>query len=427
MTAREKRAIAPPALPPELWELIFDLATCVPGTLIPDIYEHSNIIGPLYNRKFHGALRAALVTKRYLVRVCKQWWHLARRYLYQAIYIGRTRGVLSLCNTLKKYAAGGGTVSGVYSLGLWTQRLDIVIRDLSNDFDVECKCLAEIIRSLPNLAIVSFVTTSESDWHYEIPDSVVDALQWNAPSLRVLDWPTYTDDYMYPLKDLLKVVSLRILRCDGLPFSVDLVHTLSSVHTLILQKLFESTSYLDKLVPGEVATNLRELTLVADIAYYPLWRDFTQLYGIHLTSVHLQQGDIGDEDDITTFLIMICESCPNLRRITLSVLKFSYISLDGFSLPPVQYFGIAAEAHQQPRSAYKHLFTVLAFVKDTVPTLRVVQLIDPRNVNALLTRHSKVATRALNQLLVGSAFHIECHDGMRLSGASGGMYLHIVF
>ena len=46
MTAREKRTVILPSLPPELWERIFGIATSVPSILIPDIYEHSNIIGP---------------------------------------------------------------------------------------------------------------------------------------------------------------------------------------------------------------------------------------------------------------------------------------------------------------------------------------------------------------------------------------------
>ena len=172
MTAREKRTVILPSLPPELWECIFDLATSVPGTLIPDIYQHSSLIGPPYNRIYHPALRAALITKRYLVRVCKQWWHLARRYLYQAIYIGRVRCLPSLCKTLKKYAAGDGTVPGVHSLGSWTQRLDVVIRDQSIDFDAECEYLAGIIRSLPNLAIVSFAITSDSYESTPMPFSI---------------------------------------------------------------------------------------------------------------------------------------------------------------------------------------------------------------------------------------------------------------
>ena len=421
MTARERTGVLP-TLPPELWEHIFDFATCVPGTLIPDIYEHSDIIGPLYNRRFHGALRAARVTKRYLVRVCKQWWHLARRYLYQAIYIGRTRSVLSLCSTLRKYATGDGTVPGVYSLGSWTQRLDLAIRDRCIDFTVECECLAEIIRSLPNLAIVSFAITS-SDYDALVPSSILDALRCNASSLRVLDWSTdRLAAFIHQLEIFLlkEVPHLRILRCSRLCCNDGFTHTLTSVHTLVVQKLHDRRLTFDDA--QEAPTNIRELTFLVDRSNHDFWRQFTDHYGTRLTSVHLRQVDF-DPWALNGFLSMIRESCPNLRRVTLSVESFSFIYLDGFTLPPVQYLGIAAEAHQQNRSDYECLFAILASVKDTVPTLRVVQFIDPRNVNSILTRHWKVATRALIQQLVGSAFRVECYDGMLLSGWSSGTSL----
>ena len=424
MTAKEKRIL--PSLPPELWECIFDFATSVPGTLIPDIYQHSSLIGPPYNRIYHPALRAALITKRYLVRVCKQWWHLARRYLYQAIYIGRVRCLPSLCKTLKKYAAGDGTVPGVHSLGSWTQRLDVVIRDQSIDFDAECEYLAEIIWSLPNLAIVSFAITSDSYNATPMPFSIFVALRCSASSLRVLDWSTYAlVPYRAPLEGLLKEVPyLHILNCRTLSWRNGFMptHALSSVHTLIVQSLDDTSNHFVPIDTGETRINLREAVLGVDTWRPHLWAKFMCRYGIHLTTVQIRSAH-HNWRALNTLLGVINGSCPNLRRLTLSVIKFSYISLDGFSLPPVEYFGVSAEAYQQPRSAYLHLFTILNFVKYTVPTLRVVQLINPRNVSALLTQHAKVAVRALDQQLAGSTFHVECHDGTLLSGRFNGTSL----
>ncbi|KAI6138554.1 hypothetical protein BKA82DRAFT_31827 [Pisolithus tinctorius] len=69
MATRTKRAATQlPDLPPELWNHIFDFATYVPYTLVPEIFEKSIFIGPYYNQQYHPKLRAALVTKRYLVR-----------------------------------------------------------------------------------------------------------------------------------------------------------------------------------------------------------------------------------------------------------------------------------------------------------------------------------------------------------------------
>ena len=403
MTAREKRTVNLPSLPPELWERIFDLATSVSGTMIPDIYQHSSLIGPPYNRIYHPTLRAALITKRSLVCACKQWWHLARRYLYQAVYIVRVRCLLYLRNTLKKYAAGDGTVPGVHSLGSWTQRLDVVIHDRSIDFEGECEYLADIIRSSSNLAIVSFAITSKSYDSIPIPPSIIFALRSSASSLRVLDWST---NGLFPVPILLEAVlkeapHLHILNCRILSWENGFVptHALSSVHTLIVQSLWDITpKHYGPVDTGETPINLREVVLGVDILRLDLWREFMCRYGIHLTTVQIRLAHQYGRT-LIPFLDVINGSCSNLRRITLSVIKFSHVSLAGFALPPVEYFGVSAEAHQQPRSDYRHLFTILAFVKDTVPTLRVVRLTDPRNVDALLTQHSKVAVRAIDQQL----------------------------
>jgi len=427
MTAREKRTVILPSLPPELWECIFDFATSVPGTLIPDIYEHSSLIGPPYNRRYHPALRAALITKRYLVRVCKQWWHLARRYLYQAIYIDKVGCLLSLSNTLKKYAVGDGTVPGVHSLGSWTQRLDVVIRDRSIDFDAECECLVVIIRSLPNLAIVSFAITSVSYKNTSMPFGIFDALRCNASSLRVLDWSTnglFPDLALLEALLLREVPHLHILNCPALSWKNGFMptHALSSVHTLIVYSLFATPNHSGPVDTGLTPTNLREVILDSEMLRCRSGREFMRRYGIHLTTVQIRQA-YHNGRTLNTSLGVINRSCPNLRRITLSVIRFSLVSLEGFSLPPVEYFGVSAEAHQQPRSDYWQLFMILASIRDTVPTLRVVQLIDPRNVGALLTRHSKVAVRALDQQLAGSTFRVECHDGTLLIGWSNGTSL----
>ncbi|KAL4075291.1 hypothetical protein V8B97DRAFT_2022285 [Scleroderma yunnanense] len=425
MTAREKRSVVLPSLPPELWDCIFDFATSVPGTLIPDIYEHSNLIGPPYNRKYYPALRTALITKRYLVRVCKQWWHLARRYLYQAIYVGRARCLLSLCNTLKKYAAGNGAVEGVHFLGSWTRRLDIVIRDRCIDINAESECLAEIIRSVSGLEIMSFAITSDDYIDFLMPPSILDALQCHASSLRVLDWSTnrlHPDLYQLERRLLKNLPRLRILSCFALFWENGFMpsRALSSVHTLILYMLF---STLELSIPGhpgppdtgETPPTLQELILNTEMWKYDLWKQFMRRYGVYLTSVQLRGHYSGLEIGLNTYLELINGSCPNIRRITISISKFSKVSMDRFSLPPVEYLGLRAEAHQEPRSAYVNLFLILAFVKETVPTLRVVQFIDHHNVDALLTRHWKVAVRALDQQLAGSAFRIECHDGTLLS------------
>ncbi|KAI6112698.1 hypothetical protein F5141DRAFT_1003303, partial [Pisolithus sp. B1] len=69
-------------IPPEVWEHIFELTTHVPYTLVPEVYGRFECI-----RDQHSALQPALVTKRSLVLVCKQWQHMAMCYLYRTMSI----------------------------------------------------------------------------------------------------------------------------------------------------------------------------------------------------------------------------------------------------------------------------------------------------------------------------------------------------
>ncbi|KAL4076919.1 hypothetical protein V8B97DRAFT_2003811 [Scleroderma yunnanense] len=423
MAAKTTRTVTHPTLPPEIWLRIFDFATYIPGTMVPEILEQSSLIGKLYTRRYYPALRVALLTKRYLVRVCKQWWHLATPYLYRAVYIGRARCLLSLYSTLKKYAEGEGTIAGVHDLGSWTQRLDVVIRDHPiGGPNTEAERLAGIIRYLPNLAIASFAVASAAYANTFMHPSVFHSLKGNASSLRVLDWST---DGLRPgvshLEELLRYLPrLQILNCPGLVWANGLAPNclLSSVNTLVLKWLTMPIGRLDLVDPQEENVSLREV--IFDVGWWAqsLWRTFMGQYGGFLTSVQLCAYDGVHPSTLNAFLNIVNTSCPNLRRITISAVTFSHISMEGFSLPPVQYLGLRAEARQQRRVAYRHLFSILAVLRDSATTLQVIQMIDRHNVENLLTRHSQVAIRAFEQKLAGSTFRVEDHNGCLLSGQS---------
>ncbi|KAI9570770.1 hypothetical protein HD554DRAFT_2187978 [Boletus coccyginus] len=206
-----------PALPPELWLSIFHHATHVPGTLVPDIYAHASLIGPIYTKTCSVALRETLITTRALVRVCKQWWHLAMPYLYRSVYIGRARCLPSLSSTLVRSTTGKGTLVGARPLGEYTQRLDIAIRDRAENADAEFDSLAALITCMPHLAIVSFAVTS-SYAVSELPNNIMDALQYSAASLRVLDWSStrFEPSASRIVQFLAKCTQLRILNCPRL-------------------------------------------------------------------------------------------------------------------------------------------------------------------------------------------------------------------
>lgn len=404
-----------PHLPPEIWDQILDAAAYVPYALPPEILERSHLIGHPYNSECRAALWSALLTNGAIVRVCKQWWHLAIRYLYRAIYIRDTRDLLSLRSTLQSYNEGKGTFSGVDPLGWWTQRVDIIF-DNDIEGDADQKSLAGIFDFLPNVAIFSGTFSGSYSKTYMPP--TVHALRDCASSLRIIDWTASDDNAPDPrilrqfevlVKDLPK---LRILNLPGLRQWADGTitnSTLASVRTLCLRDLIEGFQYREQ--EQGTPLSLRELVLHAHPRWQEAsWRSFLHHYGPHLTSVQLRA--IGDPELISVYLPMVKQTCPNLHRLTLFLLSFS--DMPTHSLPPIEYLGLSIR-RLQCRAMFETLFSVLVVLKEELPTLHIVQLLDQQIVEDLLRYNLPVVSGAVEQGLIGDAFRLEDHDGNPLS------------
>ncbi|KAI5993905.1 hypothetical protein EDD15DRAFT_2547894, partial [Pisolithus albus] len=399
-------------IPPEVWDHIFEIATHVPYILIPEIFDKSTLIGDEYNDIYLPTLVSAFATKRNLVLVCKQWWHLAIRYLYRALFIDYTRKLLPICSTLQSYANGKGAVPGAKPLGWWTERLDVETCESAADE----KRLVDVIRCLPNLAIVHLDFRIRLNDHTSILRSITNALRQAASSLRVLDWSTWSSDPAIPLimrEFLAEFPRLCILRCDCMPWMDGVIppNILSSVTTFSVQEMLIT----DGDIPSESRlghrrVNLQEVIISAGRNGLESWTVFMRLYGTFLTSVHLTMYD-GYWDVLFRHLAMIRQSCPNIRRLILSMIKFSYLARDTFSLPPIEYLGVNMFEVLHDKMESKSLFSALAIFKDTLPTLRVVQLTHPDNVDRLLTVYQEVAIGALERNLAQCPFRIEDHDG----------------
>ncbi|KIK19543.1 hypothetical protein PISMIDRAFT_623018 [Pisolithus microcarpus 441] len=418
MAARAKRAVTQlPSLPPELWDYIFELATHVPYTLVPEIFEKSIFIGSIYNREYHPKLRAALVTKRYLVRVCRQWWHMAIRYLYRAIYIGRSRSLTSLCNTLEKYAAGKGTIAGAEPLGQWTQRLDVAIRDNPVRRDVDVQYCVNLVTCLPNLAIFS-IRMLDVAVPAPLP-GILNALRNSASSIRVLDWNTspHTPQPCAFVELVRSLPRLHTFRCayrrwDRVYFPTSI---LSSLNTLVLNRGPDRLEK-DRLTESDseqTHINLRKVVL--DL-YWSVdsWEEFMSSYGTFITSVQILAFR-STTREINNFLDLVNRLCPHILQMTILVDVFSCMSFVDSLLPPVEYLGFMSRKFQETRAAYRRLFSNLAIFKDRVPTLRVIQFLDFHNVQCLITRHSQVVLHALKHEFAGSNLRIVDHEGNLLS------------
>ncbi|KAI6017451.1 hypothetical protein EDC04DRAFT_481476 [Pisolithus marmoratus] len=403
-------------IPPEVWDRIFEIATHVPYTLTPEIFEKSTLIGIDYNKQYHPALKAALVTKRNIVLVCKQWWYLAIRYLYRAIFIDEDRHIPCLCGTLQNYAIGKGGIPGAGPLGWWAERLDVV--SLGAGIDEER--LADIIMCLPNLTVVS-LDIEPSPQEQLTLHSIRNALRHVASSLHVLDWSTEPSDnnpetLLEERQLFVEMPRLRILRSRYMPWTDGLIpySILASVTTFAVERMLitaEDTSDWSGLEERQVC--LREV--VIDISWYDFesWAIFMGLYGVFLHSVHLTYCD-NYQNRFFRYLAMIKQSCPNVRRLTLSMTTFRNLTDDVLSLPPIEYLGLSMWEGLHTEMESEIFFSVLVTLRDTIPTLRVVQLTNPVNVAHLLTDHCRITIKAMGNL-VECAFRVEDHDGDLLS------------
>ncbi|KAH7911909.1 hypothetical protein BJ138DRAFT_859315 [Hygrophoropsis aurantiaca] len=400
-----------PNFPPEIWQQIFHFATHVPDILTPEIYHHSAFIGYIFNRRHHPAIRNSLVTKRHLVRVCKTWYILASPYLYKSVYLGRGRCLSSICSTVMTSAQGKAIISGSNPLGWYTERLDVAMRDQDSAHgDAELEFLAEIIRCMPNLAIVSFAARYPQYGHKEMPSSVMDALMSHALSLRVVDWST---DRLVPnessyLELLRSATNLRILNCFLASSSEsDNCHAFNpSLQTLSLPDLF--------IDDGDYQIHLPSVHEVLFVGDDNLWRknDFLKIYGANITSLHLFPSNFD--------LRIYSEHCPRLHSLIISVDEWVSLPLN-LVLPPVSYLGLRCDRYQASMSIYAHIFAVLDSFRRSAPSLRVVQFVERQNVVDIL---KKFQIQRLLEQFKDCQFRIEDHDGHLLWHGADKFYHH---
>ncbi|KAG2073469.1 hypothetical protein BDR04DRAFT_1095002 [Suillus decipiens] len=397
-----------PELPPELWEIIFHHATYVPDVFIPEIYEYSGILGSLFNRDHHPLIRRSLVTRRYLVRVCKKWWHLATPFLYRSIFIGRGRCLSSLASALAFSALGKGVILGERPLGSFTERLDIVIRDKTQAHgDTDLELLAAVVRCLPNLAIVSVDVTPSLYDFLAMPNIVMDALTHIASSLKIIDWASH--GLLPPLHGMHDLVTatrqLRVLHC---PYSLTgttskTTCTLSSCTTLgvPLNDIFYRMS------PTQLPA-LRELSYHFPFPMSePLFIPFLEKHGRNLSSVHLCWP--GHDDQIN----LLAAYCPHLRRLTIMFDYWEPFNAESFKSIPVEFLGLRCYRIQSSTKTYKLVISALARFEDEMPALRTIRFINPFNVYDLLKNHHKALVHA-SELFKGGKLRLEDHKGRLL-------------
>ena len=129
------------------------------------------------------------VTKRYLVRVCKAWYSLASPFLFEYIYLGKGRVLASLRDGMlrSEHAVELQESESPHAIGWRIQRLDVHMRDRTNNPGLIMDILADILRRLPNLRILTFLITGHGYDEY-LPEKVLQATTACRDTLRLLNW-----------------------------------------------------------------------------------------------------------------------------------------------------------------------------------------------------------------------------------------------
>ena len=111
-----------PPLPMEVWLLIFQLATEVPFAFLPKVESPFDLPPRPTHKQMTAELSRSLLTKRYVVLVCKAWNEVATPLLYNAVLLRSVRGVRAAWDTFCDSEQSA-------RLGHYVKRIDLSMRD----------------------------------------------------------------------------------------------------------------------------------------------------------------------------------------------------------------------------------------------------------------------------------------------------------
>jgi len=187
MLARKRRFDTEklPYLPIEVWLLILQLATEVPFAFLPRIESPFDLPTRPTHKEMTEQLSRSLITKRYIVLVCKVWNEIATPLLYSTVLLRSERGVSAARNTFRDSAQRNASVR----LGHYVKRIDLSMRDSSTHHLslelAEREKIADILRLLPNLTIFTMHTRVRGGDSTCIAEALADT---STGTLQTIEW-----------------------------------------------------------------------------------------------------------------------------------------------------------------------------------------------------------------------------------------------
>ncbi|KAK0455177.1 uncharacterized protein EV420DRAFT_1554545 [Desarmillaria tabescens] len=399
-------------LPPEIWSLIFDLATQVPGAYDPDCLALAFTHPP---SKFQiQETKKSLSSRSRLIRVCKLWSIFALKNLFEHITVVRDASIVSLRDKLVRSREDAGTG---HHLGCYTKRLDISLK--TSDINKTITNLSDIIRCLPNLSFIKIFLNNTnrpvSRFNHgrdntAVPDPFLDALCLSCPSLQVLEILPRSSFYI-PHTDLHRIFSsfpkLSSFRNDGDMYHLltpgeSCLHLAASVTTVAINDLYF------KSIPVAIPPDPSTFPLLQTAIFYTMIRaerqfsSFIQIHGSTLTTIMIRFSKTSTPQDFFCGVLRtIGTSCPGVINFMIWFDTWNWFEgpagLTRFHFPPsIRVFGIRCKDLQADSWTYERFLLRL-----DPENGRILRLLDERHVKDLCQKHTKTFKSARRRLEPG--------------------------
>ncbi|KAF8960812.1 hypothetical protein BDZ97DRAFT_2077299 [Flammula alnicola] len=386
-----------PEIPPEIWTAIISHAIWVPGGYEPELMTLAiGIKSSSVNQEQLQALRTSLVTRRYLVRVSKAWYTLASPFLYEYILLGRGRVLAPLRDAMIRSQKSVDSNEQVNSIGWWTKRLDVSMRDSADDPGAIMATLADIMTCLPNLRILTFSITGQF-YDRVLPSTVLESLtcrdtlkfvHWYIfPQPTTQAWTSFLENHPY-----LESINgnFRIS-----PNSHIQLNSLKMVHVPDIANIGDEHEIWQIDLPA-----IRYATYCVDFGANSIGRDrFFASVGPKLTTIqinYLHDGDVQSAACLQATLDQILQTCHALEQVNLLLNSWHVLSLCVASLPPkVKMLAIRILRPNLAKVTNRVLFTsILKGMVSRNPALKIIQFLDRANVRELRV-HSRILNEGL--------------------------------
>ena len=280
-----------------------------------------------------------------------------------------------------------------HAIGWRIQRLDVHIRDRTDNSGLIMGILANILRRLPNLRILTFAITGHGyyDRYKVLPDNVLQATNACRDTLQLINW---YGGAMFSSKSWASFLENHP-RLEAI--NVPVVLTQPGNSHIFLDSLKSIYVHSD-ISLSDMLWNIN-LPSINHAIYDNVYHSYHSLLkiGSKLTSIQINILRHDLDFAANRALSRIATTCKNLARLDLVIGKWM---VPFFSIPEsVHTMAIRIVAHQIPRRSLKTFFDMIHNILFSSPSVKTLCFKDRRNVRALRA-HSQALRSNLAAILI---------------------------